>query len=166
MTTHEPGVVELWSKAIDQFVVRSARGLPPEDREDLRQDIFVELIGVFGPSLEGCSAPWLSLVALAALVKFRTERRAQSAPLTWAPLDVENQVPDVTTPNLDLGIDLKRALSRLPQGLHNVALDLFVHDLSQQEVAAKYHRNQTWVAAAKKQIVSKIYSFLKEEPCR
>jgi DNA-directed RNA polymerase specialized sigma24 family protein len=166
MTIHATGTVELWSQVVDQFIVSSARGLPPEDREDLRQDIFVSLVEAFGPSLEHCSKPYLSIIALAVLDNFRTERRARSASLTWAPIDVENQVPDVTAPNLDLGIDLKRALGCLPQGLHNVAVDLFFHDLSQQEVAAKYHRNQTWVAAAKKQIVSKIYSFLKEEPCR
>jgi DNA-directed RNA polymerase specialized sigma24 family protein len=76
-------------------------------------------------------------------------------------------VPDATAPDLDFGMDLTKSLERLPNGLRKVAVDLFYHNLTQQEVADKYKRNQTWVAAAKKQIVSQIYSFLQEKtPCR
>lgn len=155
------------STEVEQFIDSHAKGLMPDEREDLRQDILVALIEGFGPALRIYDPMWVNLMALAVLDHFRTERRLRNAPLTWAPLDLEERVPDVTAPDLDITLDLRKALDCLPSGLHNVALDLFFYDLSQQEVAAKYKRNQSWVSAAKKQIVQKVYSFLKEnKPCQ
>lgn len=158
-------VVEKWSKVIDQFIGSHAKALPLEEREDLRQDIFVALIEVYGPSLDRCTELWADLVARSVLDGFREERRSRSLPPNWASYDAENLVPDSSAPNLDLELDLRKALSQLPDGLQSIAVDLFYHDLSQQEVASKYHKTQPWVAVAKKQIVNRLYSFLKEKPC-
>lgn len=160
--------VEQWSKTVDQFVKGHANGLPPEDREDLRQDIFVALLEVYGSFREDTSDELLvDLVALAVLDRFREERRARLAPLTWTPVDVDTQVRDTKTTNLDLRLDIRGAVSQLPTGLQNVAVDMFYHELTQQEIAVKYNRTQPWVAVAKKQIVKKIYSLLQEKkPCR
>lgn len=157
--------VDRWSATVDQFLKSHARGLLPEDREDLRQDIFVALIETYGPTLEARTDELLAdLVSLAVLDTFRAERRARTAPQIL--LDEEHLSISAPLPQLDLGLDIRKALDRLPNGLRNVAVDLFFLDLSQKEVADKYNRNQTWVAAAKRQIVQQVYSFLKEKSCR
>jgi len=160
------GVVEKWSPVVDRFISGHAKALPQDEREDLRQDIFLALIESYGPTLERCTEMWAELLALRVLECFREERRPRSLPPNWTSFDTENLVPDSSAPNLDLELDLGKALSQLPDGLRNVAVDLFYHDLSQQEVATKYNRTQPWVAVAKKQIVNRLYSFLKEKTCR
>lgn len=152
-----PDIVEL-------FVKSNARSLPPEDQEDFCQDVLVALIEEFGPTFTGCGELDIFSYSMTTLAKFRAERRARTAPQIL--LDEEHSLISAPLPKLDLGLDIRKALDRLPTGLRNVAVDLFFHDLTQQEVADKYNRNQSWVAAAKKQIVSQIYSFLKEKPCR
>lgn len=158
--------VEQWSAVVDQFINSHAKSLQPDEKDDLRQDIFVALIEGYGSSFDRCTELWANLTARAVLDNFRSERRSRSGLPNWGPYDVENLVPDPSSPNLDLQIDLKRALEQLPNGLRNVALDLFYHDLSQKEVADKYRRTQPWVAAARKKIANRLYSFLKEKPCQ
>jgi DNA-directed RNA polymerase specialized sigma24 family protein len=153
--------VEQWSAVVNQFINSHAKSLQPDEKDDLRQDIFVALIEGYGPDFERCTELWADLIACRVLEDFREERRIRTTPRSF------DDVPDATAPDLDFGMDLTKSLERLPNGLRKVAVDLFYHNLTQQEVADKYKRNQTWVAAAKKQIVSQIYSFLQEKtPCR
>ena len=154
------GNVEQWSKVVDEFVKGHANGLQSDEREDLRQDIFVALIEICGPALAVSNALWVDLIARDVLEKFREDRRSRLAPLTWSQVDIENQVARTT--NLDLNLDIRQALAQLPTGLQNVAVDLFYREFTQQEIAVKYNRTQPWVAAAKRQIVQQVYSFLKE----
>lgn len=153
-----PDIVEIFAKG-------NARSLPPEDQEDFRQDVLVSLIEEFGPEFVGCTELDVFVRSTEVLVKFRAERRART--YSQILLDEEHLSISAPPPKLYLALDVKKALSCLPKELHNVAVDLFYNDLTQQEVANKYNRNQSWVSAAKKQIVQKVYSFLKEKkPCR
>lgn len=159
------GSIEKWSEVVDRFLGSHAKAIPYEEREDLRQDIFVALLESYGPTLDRCTELWVDLIGCRVLESFREERRSRSLPPNWTSFDSESLVPDSSAPNLDLELDLRKALSQLPEALQNIAIDLFYRDYSQQEVAVKYHKTQPWVAVAKKQIVNRLYSFLKEKPC-
>lgn len=152
------------SDVVEGFAKNNARALPPEDQEDFRQDVLLALLEDYGPSFDGCREIDVLVRSAEVLAAFRAERRARTAPQIL--LDDEHLLISAPPPKLDLRIDVKKALGCLPRGLLNVALDLFYNNLTQQEVADKYNRNQSWVSAAKKQIVQKVYLFLKEKkPC-
>jgi DNA-directed RNA polymerase specialized sigma24 family protein len=135
---------------ISTFIHDHARSFLPEDKEDLRQEIYVALLKE--DPLDNYQEYHVNLTALRVLEEFRANRYDGLRNVTSNGCDHEVYLSDPRTPKLDLRLDIEAALKKLPENLRDIAEDLFYRGLTQEAVAEKHNRTQAWASKTKKRI--------------
>jgi len=143
---------------IQKFITAHARGFFPDERDDLHQDIFVALLE---EDPNGDYAEFqVNLTAQRVLQEFRNSRFIdRKSGLTRLRIEDFREddnyskfLHDPHTPNLDIRLDVERAIKRLPDKLQDIVEDFFYRGLTQEAVAEKHGKTQAWASKTKSKI--------------
>ncbi len=125
-------LVERFSRYVYAIAVQAFR-LPPEDAEDVFQEVFARTYQHLGKLRDDDAIrPWLAqLTRRLAIDRLRAASREQ--PL---PADVESAEVDETIATLDEAMDVHEALASLPEHCREILDRFFTRDESYQAIAA------------------------------